>query len=442
MAAIDKSIYEKFIVESIDGKTVDISFGVIQFSYFENIFSPYITARAVVVNTGNTVEDDKGIPQSIYNGLPLRGGERVIIKIAANSKNNIGLDFADDSERYFYVSSITNVLISPESESFVLNLCSREALSNQTARVGKKFPSSQKISDSVKDIIKNYLKTPNKINQIDDTQNQYGFIGNMKKPFTIITWLASKSVSKVGKRDSSAGFLFFENQNGFNFKSIDNLMSQEPYPETFAYTPAIIDIADPRKDFKILEYTLDRNQDLLGKLERGAYASERYYINPVSFKPNTNRVFKKNNYISSVSTLGDKLMSLFSFNDGGKDIGELPSRIFTAMLDVGTIERDADDKGWDTPATRNADPARIHAQSMMRYNQLFTQSLDLLIPSNTALTAGTVIRCEFPRIDKAKRKEPDPESSGLYMIKELCHYFDGKGSYTKLKVVRDTYGRK
>ena len=442
MASIDKSIYEKFIVESTDGKTVDIALGVIQFSYFENIFSPYITARAVVVNTGNTVEDDKGIPQSIYNGLPLRGGERVIIKIAANSKNNTGLDFSDDEERYFYVSSITNVLISPESESFVLNLCSREALSNQTSRVGKKFPSSQKISDSVKDIIKNYLKSPNKIMEIDETQNQYGFIGNMKKPFTIITWLASKSVSKEGKQDSSAGFLFFENQDGFNFKSIDNLMSQDPYPETFAFTPAVVDIADPRKDFKILEYTLDRNQDLLGKLERGAYASERYYINPVSFKPNTNRIFKKNDYVSKITTLGERIINLFKIDKSGKDIGELPSRIFTAMLDVGTIERDADDKGWDTPATRNADPARIHAQSMMRYNQLFTQTLELLIPSNTALFAGTVIRCEFPRVDKTKRKEPDPESSGLYMIKELCHYFDGKGSYTKLKVVRDTYGRK
>ena len=43
MAAIDKSIYEKFIVESADGtKSADISEGVIAFTYFENIFSPYL----------------------------------------------------------------------------------------------------------------------------------------------------------------------------------------------------------------------------------------------------------------------------------------------------------------------------------------------------------------------------------------------------------------
>ena len=112
------------------------------------------------------------------------------------------------------------------------------------------------------------------------------------------------------------------------------------------------------------------------------------------------------------------------------------------MLDIGTVERDADDKGWDDASERNADPARIHAQSMMRYSQLFTQIIDILIPLNTNITAGTVMRCEFPRIDQQKRKESDPEQSGLYLVKELCHYFDSKGSYSKIKLIRDTSGRK
>ena len=80
-----------------------------------------------------------------------------------------------------------------EKETFTLNLVSREAITNETVRVGKRFPSSQKISDSVKNIVEKYLSS-NKLYDIDETQNPYGFIGNMKKPFTILTWLASKSV--------------------------------------------------------------------------------------------------------------------------------------------------------------------------------------------------------------------------------------------------------
>ena len=444
MAAIDKSIYEKFLIESADGtKTADISEGVIAFTYFENIFSPYLTARVIVANTSGAIEGDDGNLQSIYNGLPLRGGERVLIKIAGNSKTNEGLDFSQSPDQYFYVASVTNVLLNEGTESFTLNLVSREAITNETTRVGKKFPTSQKISGSVEDILKNYLKV-DKIGDIEETQNTYGFIGNMKKPFTIITWLASKSVSGSAKpgEDSSAGYVFFETQSGFNFVSIDKIMESKPYKVDFVFSPGIISTDDPNRDFKILTYATNRNQDLIGKLERGAYSSQRYYINPVSFIPSIS-VFKSDDYQGKANNLGDKEVALPKIDDKSeKTLGDLPSRIFVGMLDVGTLEKDASDEGWNDPVKRNADPQRIHSQSMMRYNQIFTQVVDIQIPLNTNLTAGSVIRCEFPQLSKAKRKQPDPEISGLYMIKELAHYFDAKGSYTKLKIVRDTFGRK
>ena len=153
-----KSVYEKFIIESADrSKTADISEGVIAFTYFENIFSPYLTARVIVANTAGSIIGKDGKKETIYNGLPLRGGERVLIKISGNSGTNAGLDFTEDVNDYFYVASITNVLLDESTESFTLNLVSREAITNETMRVGKKFPTSEKISNSVNDILKNYL---------------------------------------------------------------------------------------------------------------------------------------------------------------------------------------------------------------------------------------------------------------------------------------------
>ena len=205
-----------------------------------------------------------------------------------------------------------------------------------------------------------------------------------------------------------------------------------------------VNTEDPERDFKILRYGINRNQDLIAKLERGAYSSQRYYINPVSFKPNIS-VFKSSDYLKSngMSQLGSKTIDLPSIDEkSDKTLGDLPTRIFVGMLDVGTVEEDASDEGWNSPSKLNADPAKIHAQSMMRYNQLFTQVLEITVPLNSKLTAGNIIRCEFPLTGDTKRKEPDPETSGLYMIKELAHYFDAKGSYSKLKLVRDSFGRK
>tara|TARA_Y100000589_G_scaffold151213_1_gene144209 strand:- start:3851 stop:5188 length:1338 start_codon:yes stop_codon:yes gene_type:complete len=445
MSASNPSIYEKFIIESTDGeRSVDIAQGVVNFTYYENVFSPNLTAKVVIVNSGNTVVAKDGKEKSLYNGLPLRGGERVVIKIAGNSRNNRkGLDFSRRPEQYFHVASITNVLVDSGREILTLNLVSREALTNETSRVGKKFPTSQKISDSVKEIIKKYLATK-KIEKIDETQNPYGFIGNMKKPYTIITWLASKAIAYKGPgKDSTAGFLFFETSGGLNFRSIDNMISENPFKRDYIYNPGVINKDDPNKDFTILQYNIDRNQDLIGKLERGAYSSMRYYINPVSFGLSPDIVFNSKKYIKKTSNLGSQPITLPKINPKSDlTIGDLPSRIFVSMLDVGTVEKDATDDGWNDPSKRNADPSKIHSQSMMRYNQLMTQVIEITVPLNLAINAGDLIRCELPSLENTKRKEADPETSGLYMIKELAHYFDSQGSYTKLKLVRDSFGRK
>ena len=435
MAAIDKSLYEKFVIESVDrSRTVDIKGGVVSFNYYEDVFSPMKTARIVVANTGNVIEGDDGKLQSIYNGLPLRGGERIIIKIAGNSLENEGLEIED-----FYVGSITDVMIDEQRESFVLNLISREAITNETVRVGKRFPASQKISDSVKDICKNYLSS-DKLKDVDETQNPYGFIANMRKPFTILTMLASKSVpGNISGKNATAGYFFFETQNGFSFKSIDKLISTKPFPEKYVYTPSIIDSNDPKNDFKILEFKTSKNQNLLENLERGSYCSSRTFLNPLTFQytPSTQAIFKLQDYTGKIENLGDDInVVLPALSDtDNRTLASVPSRYITGVLDIGTIDKDVSE-------VLNADPALIHSQSMMRYNTLFTQILTMTIPLNTNLTAGNIINCEFPRIDVEKRKEPDQEQSGLYMIKKLTHFFDSSGSYTKLQLVRDTTGRK
>ena len=435
MAAIDKSLYEQFEIEAVDGsKSADIKAGVVSFNYYEDVYSPMITAMVVVVNTGNVIEGDDGKMQSLYNGLPLRGGERMTIKVAGNSASNEGLILEN-----MYVGSIENVMIDAERETFTLRLVSREAITNETVRVGKRFLPTTKISDSVEDICKNYLST-DKLYDVDETENPYGFYGNMRKPFTIMTMLASKSVpGNVSGWDATAGYFFFETQQGFRFKSIDSLIRNEPFDTKYTYAPGIIDSNDGSKDFKILEFSTSKNQNLLENLERGAYCSHRIYLNPLTFEYTaaSQRIFKLDDYSGKIENLGediDVVLPSLSEKDS-RTLASVPSRYVCGILDIGTTDTKVSELG-------NADPARIHSQSMMRYNTLFTQILTMTIPLNTNLMAGDILECEFPRIDVEDRKEPDQEQSGLYLIKKLTHFFNAEGSYTKLQLCRDTDGRK
>ena len=425
MAASDPSKYEEILIESNDQKnSVDIRLGVQSFDYYEDIFSPTITAKVIVTETGNSI-NGKGT----YQGLPLRGGERVSVKITANSPNNKDLDFSEKS-KYLYVSSISNVLNTNQSETFTLNLCSREAITNETARIPVKFPTSSPISASAEKIIKTYLQTGKNV-EVDQTMNKYGFIGNLRKPFTVLTWLASKGVPE-SEGKSTAGYVFYETQSGYKFKSLDKLISAESKATYIAN-----DVVNDNKgvqDFTIVSFVIDKNQNLVEKLRLGAYSSMRSYFNPLSFSfthPEKG-VFNKSEH--GGSELGNSGLVLPAIGEGSdKTLADAPTRLFTGVLDLGTQE-----VGVSTE--RNAEALNYQSQALLRYNSLFTVTVSATLPLNTNLEAGNIIQCMFPEVSTKKEKEYDPDQSGLYMIKELRHHYDAQGSYTSVKLVRDTFG--
>ena len=416
MSLSDPSIYEEILIESNDGSTtVDLRLGIQSIDYYEDIFSPTITVKILVTNTGNTI-NGKGI----YQGLPLRGGERVTMKIK------------DRMDMSFYVSSISNVITDSKTENFVLNLCSREAITNETARVPIKFPTSSPISASAEQIITKYLQTSKNV-EIDQSMNKYGFIGNMRKPFTVLTWLASKAVPEM-EGDGTAGYLFFETQSGYKFKSIDKLISAESV-ETYTSTEVVPSNKD-LEDFTIVSYVTNRNQNLSENLRLGVYASMRSFFNPLNgtFTHPEKGTFKQDDYVDKSRNLGDKIILPKISDTSELTLGDTPTRLITGVIDLGTQEI-----GVSTEV--NADPLLYQSQALFRYNSLMIQTLTLTVPGNTKLEAGNVIECLFPTNTTGDVSEFDQEQSGLYMIKELCHHFDTEGTWTSMKLVRDTFGQ-
>jgi len=432
--ATQKSIYEVLQIESNDGsKVIDLIQGAVSLDYYEDIFSPTITAKLTIVNVGTTVREG-GKLMSLYNGLPLRGGERVSLKVAPNSKNiPVGLDFTNP-KNYLYVSGVKNAIVEAHKESFTLNLVSREAITNETSRVVKRFPTDYTIDESVKEIMEESLLI-NKNSVVDKTQNPYGFIGNLKKPFTVLVWLASKAVPE-GK-NANAGFVFYQTKEAFNFRSLDGLVTQDvKYEYSYSEDIAMFDgIEKKNNEFNILNYYIDRNQDVVEKLRLGAFSSQRIFFNPLNFTINSPEeglyTFDK-----KVETLGRR-PKLPKINPSSPlTLGEVPSRIFTQILDIGTIDQ-------DVSKDLNSDPLNYQSQSLMRYNLLLTQSLSIMIPCNFDLNAGDIIYCNIPEITVIPGEtEWDRQVSGKYMIKELCHHIDTNNSYTSLKLIRDTFGDK
>jgi hypothetical protein len=429
-----------FVIQSIDGsKTIDLagSSSILFLDYFEDILSPCITMTVQVMNS-----------TSLVNVLPIRGGEKVFLSI----ETAFG-DFEFDGEESLYVSGVTGMTPDSTAEAFNLNLVSREAITNETARCLRKYSGS--IDQTVTKILKDDLKTNKfKSGNIEKTSNNFSFIGNQKKPFHVLTWLCPKSTPATkaygasgtsgkgaeGQAKGVSGFLFYENKDGFNFRSIDSLVKDtqvqigsadaENIP-TYVYTQ-ITEENNPTNEFRVLNYYVEKNNDLLKNLRIGMYSNYTYFYDFYTFAFDSYKYNLKDE-IKNANTLGADANIALSDN-----LGSSPSRILYRTSDRGVMEiQGGDDKEkFKISGRDNADMAKSYS----RYNLLFTQALNMVVPCNVNLKVGSIIKVEFPRVSPSENPEVDDQQSGYYLIKELRHHMEPESMVTSLRLIRDSYG--
>ena len=468
-SASNPCIIEQFdLISDRRAKPFNLAPFVAAIDYYEDVFSPTITMKVMILNesqnvTDQTEEEDEetGVEPSeaktkdfkaLYDGLPIRTGERCIVKVGANVESNIQLDFSESEQRQLFVANVTNIVRDAKRELFTLHLTSREAVINETSRVYKRFKPDQRIDATVKQILKDSLNVDEDYSDVDPTANSYGFVGNLRKPFATLVWLAKKSVTTVNG-GKSAGFLFYQTKSGFKYKSVDGLMRQPLYKikdkdgveqqaPSYNYTEATMtfdgDIKPINNDFKILRFSFTKNNDLIKDLRMGTFCSSGMYFNPFSFKFETN-VYKRKDYVSKdeVATMGDETyVPLKLKKDSDATIEDTATRALTGVVDIGVYVQK------DTDHLKKSDPLAHQMQSIARYNTLFSNLVDMVVPLNSNLEAGMVIECTFPKMSttaKAGNLE-DPQRTGAYIIKELCHHYDIEKAYTSMKLMKDFPG--
>jgi len=376
----------------------------------------------IVVDSGGSASyASKYDPQeragTIYNALPITGREKVEFKI----KSALGtLDFG---KRPLFVNGVNNPDQNSQREAILLSLFSEGAKLNSESTVIRKYDGN--IGQSVNNILSEFITSKsdsvkfNSVN-IQPTANKYAFIGNSKSAFEVICNVGTKSITDK----DSAGFLFFETQDGFNFKSIDNLIATKPKARYYKGEGLVGSISDDRDNLKILSSVIRKNQNVLNALNQGVYYSRNIFFNPKTFEE-TEIIYR--------FTEGKLVKSLGKLAEA-PDVNAYTKTNYN-ILDIGTLEQTV--AGDD-----NNDPKDYRAQAAMRYNILFSQLIDIQVPCNPNLRAGDTIHCDFEIITQSKKVQgfEDPVQSGKYLIVDLCHHYEPTRSITSLTLARDSYG--
>ena len=322
-----------------------------------------------------------------------------------------------------------------------LSLVSEEFIRNEEGGSHINVRMDGKISDHIKMILEEYLKTEKDIEDIEETKNNYNFVGNNKKPFFTMNWLSKFGVpNDEGEQGKTAGFFFWETSEGYHFKSIDAMFAQEAKKRfIFNSSPDGGGQIPPSYDGKILEMRGDNRIDYQNKIRMGAYGTKLVVFNPFNCFYEVDPQTAEESEEGTV-TAGEGLPK---FNDKFKDPTDENNftRTTFMLVDAGTLPSGDGKEQVDKNEEPNFEAQTVLNQGIRRYNQMFQQQMSVTIGGDFSLHAGDAIYIDTPSIKAETDDEMNKETGGKYIIADLCHYVTSKETYTKLNVVRDSFGR-
>ena len=414
----DATITKALIKSNETDEVIDIS-GCIECAYVESIYDDTIRVQYTIANTSGTVDG-----KTLLEGLPLVGTEDFKLVIEDGSGNSITTNLNVNKVRIIDKDNRKEIL----SISFV----SEELIKNENELNAVRIRHNGKISQSVKDILTNNLETEKEL-FIDETSNNYNFIGNKRKPLYMINWLCKKSIPKKdGKKGETAGYLFFETSEGFYFKSIDSLFAQKQKKSFGFFGQAETPVG---YDGNIIKMSMSNRFDAAQKLRSGVYNTKLILFDP--FNCQYDEIKEGVNKESDGTTNAGLKLPVIN-----KKFDKIPTRTTFMLRDTGVLPTGDVKEQVKKNEEEIFEVANVLNQAIRRYSQFSIGAVEVDIFGDFSLHAGQTIFIDAPTTEKGDDVKKDQLSSGKYLIHQVKHVIRGGQCQTKLGLVRDSIGRK
>ena len=469
MYAADKPreyVLDKLEIEMINGKKYDIRELVIDFAYHESIESSFLRCEFSILDTLD------------FNRL-LQGGETVTIKATtATSVDKIPLEVD------LLIYKIGSISKSERGQLYVLHCVSPEMYNDESNKVFKAFGPGQGALDGdciPRMICEKYLKRKGKKNKLKaanfENHSKYTFVACSWKPSDAIAFISDKvtRLTKSKGGNKQGGFLFWENRNGFNFRSIDSIAQGHAVTDNiyqYEYTIKSLEGVDARFAIETITYPDKANH--LTNMRMGTYktaaigvqisaAADSYAPDSGNKDENVDEVTSEGGVVSGTglsSTPGGVIQPprILTFNDvfGKADTIEKarpyeipeffdldkaqPTRMKIRPLPA--LKNQTSTNNTNNGTNPNIDTMAVAQYASARYNLFKSIKLDITVPGNTSLTAGSLIKIIIPAArNEGETVMTDTRFSGMYCIAGLTHVYRKDGFTTKLYLVRDSQPR-
>ena len=415
------------LITGSSGRQIDFKNMIVEFNYYEDIFANGISG-ALVVN------DSMGY----INILELQGSEVLSLII---DKPGLELPIVGNY-RIYTISNRTQT--NSTNQNYIIKFCSEELFLNDQYRISKSY-TKVLISDIVIDIAYNQLKIPQSALIVDNTTGLRDIVVPNFKPIQAINWLATFALAG-GSQNVGAPFFFYEDRDGWKFKSLLTLYKLPVY-KTYQYSikgsksdknPLVTDLNTELVN--VLQYEHIKSFDSISAAKNGVFANKLHTVDPLRLKLGETD-FNYSKYLSNnPASLNKYNIPDTAKNRKGDTMSDASAVVKFCMTTSGQNDNEYIKNKKITineNLVEQTIPLRTAQIALFCINRM-----KLLIPGDVYMTIGKVIEFNLPQISynkDSRQKDKDEFYSGKYLVTAVRHLFNQAGTYvTCIEICKDS----
>lgn len=398
----DYSLKTLTIVTS-DGQVIDIKRIMLELNLFEDVFSPVMTGDVIL-----------GDAMDLISTFKMHGNEFLLVEVDKPSLNK-------PIKKIFRIYKISNRIFGSNSlQNYTIHFCSEELFLSTQTLISKSYKGIR-IDQMVNDILMTKLQVnPNKMGGIfSQTKGSFDIIIPRMQALEAIQWLAPRAYN-----DNQNLFFFFENRDGFNFTSYENLINQPVYN---TYDRSVKITQQPELNMNSFNYiNIVEDFNILKAMRHGAFSSSLAVLDLV------NQTFNAYNF--NATQVADS--ALLNKNIPSNDLkSRLGFNFYTSTENMIKYIATAD----SDPTVNPQDVKNWMPQVSTRLGQINSFKIIISVPGDILLKAGALIGLVVPKMTPQDTQvQNDAMRTGNYFVSSVHHKFVLDTSVTILELLSDS----
>lgn len=417
------------IILNNQGQGINISLMLTQINLYESLNHSFVTGDI-------TISDSLGLIES----MPLIGEEQLYLDVETPGFPDMPNFRRHGLFLLYKLSGLENLSI--KNRLFTMHFVSIEMLTDLNCKISKTFRGTP--SSIVTQLLapasgsKSFLST-NKRLDIDTTVNEHNFTANFWTPVYCVNYLTSRAVDI----NNDPSFVFFENNVGFNFKTLSSLYRQPEYT-TFVRSQRMRPPSGEGQTLgeeyaKVLDMSTKTHHDYLQRLQNAFYTSSAITYDTLTKTVQTTERLARRDWIDNLPAVNR--VSMNKSPAITRNLQALPESVYKTQC-IARMLHSSD----SVLSNRSVLSTEHHLKRLHKISLLSASSTNIQVFGRFDYTVGQKINLVIYR-DRQNVSGDSQEFiiddilSGFYLITALNHNITQKAHFTNIELSKESYQR-